>query len=204
MSEGYYPLHEVINQIVSQVNVPVRLEGWENPVLHIGATTLQLGADDQVVRWDGFYVAYLYDALTRDPSFPKLFASVETVYAGWDSALDYSVETKHLKVGAEAGEVYGLFVWLSSLSGVTLWFDVAPVDIEGTVELRFPNESVTFMNSLDELDEVVPVRDPEAGRALVVRFKNTLTTDYTNSAYGGEPFVSLAYDIVPPAQLIQQ
>ena len=198
LREGYYPIYNVVSEIARQAGVPVKLEGWENPTLKVGDTAFHLGTETQVVQGNEFYWSYIALVLGEQTPFPKFFDAVNILYLGWDDTLEYvSEENRRLEVGAKQGEIVGLVAWLEPTPGdVTLWFDIAPAGADGSVDLGFPEEPITFVNDLG--------KEPKPYTALLVRFRDTFTTFDVLPEREGEQVsqvMGLESEIISPEQI---
>ncbi len=197
LRKGYYPLYEILFEIASQADVPVKLSGWEAPELQVGNTAFQLGTEARALKGDLFRFGLLFWPLVEQPSFPEFLESVELIYTAWDDgdgSSKYDFGSQRFEVGAEE-DTYGYFLaaWLEPTPGDTiLWYDAVRANGDGVIDLRIP-DNVTFVDQVDE--------QPALNTAVLVRLEHTFTTYDVATEREGYEVAGLAYDIVSPAQI---
>ncbi len=205
LREGYYPLYAIVFQIASQADVPVRLEGWENPTLQVGDAAFQLGTEAQPLQ-DMFLFGLLFMPLIDQPSFPEFIESTGLTYTAWDDgdgSSKYNLESQRFEVGAEEGERYFVAAFLEptpddvarlerEVDNTTLWYDIARGNADGTVNLRLPNE-VTFVEKISE--------QPEVNTAVLIRLTDTFVPYRVATEREGGEVAGLDYGIVSPTQI---
>ena len=83
--------------------------------------------------------------------------------------------------------------WLErTTNNTTLWYDLAPANADGTVNLRLP-EDVTFVEEVD--------KQPALGTAVLIRLTDTFVSYKVATEQGESEIAGLAYEIVPPSQI---
>jgi hypothetical protein len=168
--------------------LPVRLEGWEEPILHVGDTTLTIDLlpeeSQSIYHTREFYLEAMYWEVYQGIPFNNTYSTtVDPRTVG--------TEKKNFKISGSEDTVYGLAIRIepSKAQEVTkdveqttvIFVDVALSDAEGIVTFSTPvNQSFTFVESPTKINEV--------GQAVLVR----LSGDLTNTT---------GYVAVPPDQI---
>ncbi len=199
LREDYYPLFTLINEIASQAEVPVKLEGWNNPVLQVGNTTFQLGTPEQPLQTNVFHAGILTAFILNQPTFPNFIDAVEQVHIAWDEGNErptYRFEQQRLEVSAGEGDRYLLMAWLEPVLGdPILWYDIAQANADGTVNLRFPDE-VMFVTKVYE--------KPALNTGVLVRFTDTFVPQEVAAERRWDEVMGLDYTIIPPQKIQRQ
>lgn len=170
---GAVSLWDVL-RTVSRSELPLQLEGWDNPVVHIGAASFQIGTKLRSVSGERVYESYLENVFMKDLSAP---------IQGVDSLLYFSprtdpnapLEEVTLELTAPPG-TYGIVTMLDpatlqqyelptaedDLTGFDLYLSFEVVRFEGaTFTANLPAKPVRFVEAFGA--------EPEPGTAMLVR-----------------------------------
>jgi hypothetical protein len=160
-------------QLVYQLRrtgLPIRLEGWKNPVLHIGQTKFQLGNDTQSFLPSNLYGNMALSFLFTPATPWKLwgFTNFNSQYA--------------VRVNAPAGTVYGIGTPFGG-DGIELYYSLGRVSEQGILYFIAPHAALEFVQTgsevyqdrlkTGELNYGLPLRP---AKALLVRLENDLQT----------------------------
>ena len=173
-TETWVNVTEVINTIAEKSTLPVKLEGWENPSLHVGKTTLKLVTEGQSQA--AFY-AYTFGMMRQisregDRKTSPIFTIVSpTLATKSDLTLETLAKFKHkILVNDKPGAIYAAitknYERLTSIS-------IAPVAADGTLTLLLQHSKVNFVDTLEKLDPYQRMVDPPA---VLVKLSGRLDT----------------------------
>lgn len=193
-SSDYTNIRDLIESL-RFTNLPVSIEGWENPKITVGSTSFQIDLttftpetnyDDPFYTSRDFYSEPISWGILNNMPMSK------TYFMGADSQ-STATEAKRIGVTDNENAVYGLVVIMDSSKVTymmeeedienieTRFFDIARTDANGKLKFRSPlNQELSFESRIGEMNQV--------GDALLVR----LSGDLTNSS---------GYAIIPPEQI---
>jgi hypothetical protein len=157
-------------QQIRRTGLPMRLEGWKNPFLHIGKTKLQLGNETQ---------PFIPSSLFARLALGAMFAPTSS----WQSWGTLSlVSSFAVRVDAPAGTVYGIGTPYGS-DGIQLHLSLGRVSNEGILYFTAPHAVLEFAQSQEELyQDWLKIAELGYGsfsrpaKALLVRLENDLQT----------------------------
>ena len=173
-TETWVNLTEVINKIAEKSTLPVTLEGWENPSLQVGQTTLKLVTEGQTQAAFYAYIHGLMRQMFQESDRKNLlsFTYVSPVLtAKSDPILSTLNHFKHqISVNDKPGTIYAVvtknYERLISIS-------IAPVAADGTLTLWLQHSKVNFVDTLEKLDPYQRMVDPPA---VLVKLSGRLDT----------------------------
>lgn len=171
---GSVSLWNLVTGVSEQSDLAVRFEGWDNPVVHIGNASFQLGTELRQVKGGDFYDQYLENVFFRG-----LAASI------WDTGSAFStfvlnprndvgtpLREVELELSGATPGVYGVVTMLDpdtlvgylpsdADSDVYISVEVVQVDNDSTHPVELPEAPVRFAQRFDA--------DSAAGTAVLVR-----------------------------------
>ncbi len=172
--ETWVSVTEVINKIAEKSTLRVTLEGWENPNLHVGKTTLKLVTGTEPLTAFYTYVYGVMRQMFRESDHKNLlkFTFVSPVLtAKSDPILSTLNHFKHqISVNDKPGTIYAVLTKnydrLTSIS-------IAPVAADGTITIWLEHSRVNFVDTLEKLDPYQRLVDPPA---VLVKLSGRLDT----------------------------
>jgi hypothetical protein len=172
--ETWVNVTEVINKIAEKSMLQVTLEGWENPSLHVGKTTLKLVTGTEPLTAFYTYVYGVMRQMFRESDHKNLlsFTFVSPILtAKSDPILSTLNRFKHqISVNDEPGTIYAVLTKnydrLTSIS-------IAPMASDGTLTLWLEHSRVNFVDTLEKLDPYQQIIDPPA---VLVKLSGRLDT----------------------------
>lgn len=162
-TETWVKVTEVINTIAEKSTLPVQLEGWENPKLQVGKTTLNLVTGGQPQAAFYAYVYGMTRQIFREDNLINLenFAIVSpTLATKPELTLETLGKFKHqIMVNDKLGTIYAV---LTKNYDRLTFISVAPVAADGTLTLWLGHSTVNFVDTLEKLDPYQRLVDPPA------------------------------------------
>ncbi len=148
--ETYWVAHTLVQAIAHESTLPVKLSGWESPVLMVGSTRVNLG------QYGELWIPRLYRELLANR------------FAKFNREVKVSGPYRHrLKVVGEPGTIYGLLT--PSLQG-SLRSAIGAVGLDGILQLDLPWPQITFAPSAE-----LPYNLPgQPAKVLLLRFTGQL------------------------------
>ncbi|GGO41082.1 permease prefix domain 1-containing protein [Deinococcus humi] len=121
-------------QAAHDAGLSVQLEGWTNPVLHLGSVALQLGTaaapTDAYNIYARFFGPFVAEVLGHQP---------DRVYPGNLRWYPSAIRSHYRLNGVgRAGEVYALVTTHKEQGHLVFDFDLAPVDAQGKLSFDLP------------------------------------------------------------------
>jgi len=183
----YVGVWDVIRALMSQTEMPVMLEGWNDPMLRIGDVHLRLDSREQVVDAEVLYFPYLSHIASHDFNTD---GSTASYLFGFGEGRSLTTKT------ALAPGIYGLIARLNTvqtLSAETIfiasgssaekyshYLSVAEADSEGYLTFAYPGETLRFAETL-------------SGNAINTAVLVRLTGEVKLDGFG--------YEVVSPEQI---
>jgi hypothetical protein len=132
-------------------NLPLRLKGWDKPVLHVGDVTLEIDLTKK--NPDAYYgsESFYYEALNMGVSMdlPQSDATMN-----WVDTSKVPTEQKRFKVTEPEGTVYGILAIVNTNTNGEdarnpgVYTDIGRVSADGYVTLTLPREQpLTFLST---------------------------------------------------------
>ncbi len=195
---GYLLVWDVLDRVAASRDLPLEVEGWDNPNVCLANITFQLGTAETVVQSGNFYTPYLVKVTEKlfSPEASSVPLLPSTVFPS-DKLL-----TRQLRLDGKPGDIYGVVSYsATTVEPCTVFpvekgycggwasfdtsfiIDVAPAAQDGSVTFQLPKADVApsyvarFSNR------------PRAGETMIVR----LTGKADRNGYG--------YEVVPPEQI---
>jgi hypothetical protein len=148
-------------------NLPVKLEGWNNPKVTVGETQFSLGSPRGTFPSDRLYWGLL------SKNIFKIFEGKR--YGSGrredDATIAPSSTMHRLTVIDEPERVYMLFTLEQSNDSQTIWGRIKPVGERGTLEFAMQNPQLRLVRGYNDLK---PARPSQATTGVLVRFKTNL------------------------------
>ena len=183
VSHEYIDLWRLLTIVGEKSGLPIRIEGWINPRVHVGDTSFGVGTAQGEVNPYDLYTQGLHDLM-----FSRLHAKTDA-WNGMVFSAQYLSQQEEpfpghqVHVNDTPGTTYGVISraqlpaeFRSVLADQPVEFvfitDVAPVAQDGSVSLQLPWEDVTFVGSIQELMEA----EPEERKAVLLRLSGTFNT----------------------------
>jgi hypothetical protein len=149
-------------------NLPVKLEGWNNPKVTVGETQFSLGSPRGTFPSDRLYWGLL------GKNVFKIFEGKR--YGSGrredDATITPSSTMHRLTVIDEPERVYMLFTLEQSNDSQTVWGRIKPVSERGTLEFAMQNPQLRLVPGYNDLK---PARTTQATTGVLVRFKTDLS-----------------------------
>lgn len=193
-SPDYYTLDHLISAMAAQAGKPVRLEGWEAPVLSVGDTKFDLVGQEKALSSRSLYLRYLVNVLSSliEPSPGVRSAAMYGEPVGITFATAPGAARSHsMTYRVPEPGVYGLIVArdpavTTAAEGVdiVLNLDVAPANEEGIV--TFPNKVAGPLNFVMQERDFARADALQPGDAILLH----LTGEYRSAGRVGYEFVS--------------
>jgi hypothetical protein len=170
--ETWVNVTHVIDRIANISTLPVTLEGWENPVLHVGKTTLKLITGTEPLAAFYTYAHGIFGNLTRSTKSLGnfIFASPSLIVKS-DPILSTLSYFKHqVSVNAKPGTIYAV---LTKNYDNLITISISPVAVNGTLTLWLNTSIVNFVDNLEKLDPRLKIVDSPA---VLVKLSGRLDT----------------------------
>ncbi len=198
VEEGYFNFWELVKAVAAKDNISLSIAGWDNPTIHIGNASFQIGTDKQPFQGVGFYENYLsmvvftlsppvfgdYVALVN-PRMNRLAESAGFEDADWDESY---VRQVNARLDAEpVSGIYGVIVLLDLQDPLVytipeeyrpetaLYMSLARANPDGSINLELPNqETIHFVNTFHMLSKPGDAMLVELGASAGSWFKGIL------------------------------
>jgi hypothetical protein len=178
---GYFQLWDLLKQTAKKPEIPMSIQGWDNPIITINNASFQIGTEKLPFLGEDFYNNYLSRVLFGLPNvyFGSYVAALghpvlDRFLPNWQQK--YAIK-KQLKMKSPSiSNVYGIIVILDLENPMAkavddpdptykndsaFFLDFARVNPDNTVTFNLPNnENVQFVKELKSL--------PEPGSAILV------------------------------------
>ncbi len=170
--ETWVNVTHIIDRISEKSMLTVTLEGWENPVLHIGKTTLKLITGTEPLAAFYTYAHGVFGSFFRDTKSLGNFAFASpTLTAKSDPILSTLSYFKHqVSVNAKPGTIYAA---LTKNYDNLITVSISPVAANGTLTLWLNTSIVNFVDTLEKLD---PHKSTVDSPAVLVKLSGRLDT----------------------------
>ncbi len=175
VEQGYFDLWELVKAVALKSNIPLSFEGWDNPTVHIGDASFQVGTPEQPFQGDDFYENYLENVLFTvagpvsgnyvqlvNPRIRRLAKSEGLESFNWDES--YVAPGKARLDTEPTSGIYGLIVLLDLQSpqghkftdddqpDTALYMSLARANPDGSINLELPSqEKIHFVNTFHSL-----------------------------------------------------
>lgn len=155
-NESWIDLTRVINSIAENSTLPITLEGWENPKLHVGKTTLQLVTGTDITAAFYTYAFGVMDELQRrgfGVPVQRFFTfNLPVLGSKADLAISNSHKFKHqILVNDKPGTIYAVLTQKDAFDD-PVSISIAPVALNRTISVWLDSKTVDFVDTLEQMD----------------------------------------------------
>jgi hypothetical protein len=149
--ETWVNVTHVIDRIANQSTLPITLEGWGNPVLRVGKTTLKLITGTEPLAAFYTYAHSIISDVFRSTKTLGSFGFISPSLTTKSGALIATLNNfKHqISVNDKPGTIYAV---LTQNNDKLTTISIAPVAADGTITLWLENSRVNFVDTLEKLD----------------------------------------------------
>ena len=195
---GYLMVWDVLDRIAASRDLPLEVEGWDNPKVRLGTVTFELGRAETVVQGGSFYTNYLVK-VTEKLFQPEVLSIPLLPAAVFPSN---KLHPHQFQLDGKPGDIYGVVSYSATTVEPCMIFpveqgycegsepfdtsfiiDVAPTAQDGSVTFHVPEADVasSYVTRFSN--------QPRAGETIIVR----LTGKADRNGYG--------YEVVAPKQI---
>jgi hypothetical protein len=168
----YMPFWMFVNQLRERSGFAIKLEGWRNPKITIGSTTLQIGSEQTPAQPWQIYSSIVGRTL-MDSFYPKINS-----WGYHDNSAPHAIRT-----GVPIGAVYAVVT--PSVNQTQLHIDVARVADDGVLYFDAPYKVLEFVRTpLEVVKDRVNINKKGYGsssrpaKALLIRISSDLKTTF--------------------------